>query len=38
MEYNDSNAQFAENTTIICRLIDGKYPEYEAVVIPRRGT
>lgn len=33
IEYNDSNAQFTfENTTIICRLIDGKYPNYEAVI------
>jgi len=33
VEYNDSNAQFTfENTTIICRLIDGKYPNYEAVI------
>ncbi|GAK97580.1 DNA polymerase III beta subunit [Nonlabens tegetincola] len=33
IEYNDSNAQFSfENTTVICRLIDGKYPNYEAVI------
>jgi DNA polymerase-3 subunit beta len=33
VEYNDSNAQFTfDNTTIICRLIDGKYPNYEAVI------
>lgn len=33
IEYNDSNAQFSfENTKIICRLIDGKYPNYEAVI------
>ena len=33
IEYNDSNAQFSfDNTTIICRLIDGKYPNYEAVI------
>lgn len=35
VEYNDSNAKFSfENTELICRLIDGKYPNYEAV-IPR---
>ena len=33
IEYNDSNAKFTfENTTLICRLIDGKYPNYEAVI------
>ena len=33
IEYNESNAQFTyDNTTIICRLIDGKYPNYEAVI------
>jgi DNA polymerase-3 subunit beta len=33
VEYNESNAQFTfEDTTIICRLIDGKYPNYEAVI------
>ncbi len=33
IEYNDSNAKFSfENTTLICRLIDGKYPNYEAVI------
>lgn len=33
IEYNDSNAQFTfESTTLICRLIDGKYPNYEAVI------
>ncbi|AZQ44174.1 DNA polymerase III subunit beta [Nonlabens ponticola] len=33
VQYNESNAQFTyENTTIICRLIDGKYPNYEAVI------
>ncbi len=31
--YNDSNAKFTfENTELICRLIDGKYPNYEAVI------
>ncbi|MGM5470274.1 DNA polymerase III subunit beta [Flavobacteriaceae bacterium LMO-SS05] len=35
IEYNDSNAKFSfENSELICRLIDGKYPNYEAV-IPR---
>lgn len=35
IEYNDSNAKFIfENSELICRLIDGKYPNYEAV-IPR---
>ena len=33
IEYNDSNAKFSfGNTSIICRLIDGKYPNYEAVI------
>ena len=33
MEYNDSNARFRfENSVLICRLIDGKYPNYEAVI------
>jgi DNA polymerase-3 subunit beta len=33
IEYNKSNAQFSfDGTTIICRLIDGKYPNYEAVI------
>jgi len=33
IEYNDSNAKFIfENTVLICRLIDGKYPNYEAVI------
>jgi DNA polymerase III subunit beta len=33
IEYNDSNAKFTfEDTTLICRLIDGKYPNYEAVI------
>ncbi len=35
IEYNDSNAKFTfESSVLICRLIDGKYPNYEAV-IPR---
>ncbi|HET8886069.1 MAG TPA: DNA polymerase III subunit beta [Salinimicrobium sp.] len=33
VEYNESNAKFIfENTELICRLIDGKYPNYEAVI------
>ena len=33
VEYNESNAKFVfENTEMICRLIDGKYPNYEAVI------
>jgi DNA polymerase-3 subunit beta len=33
IEYNDSNAKFTfENTVLVCRLIDGKYPNYEAVI------
>ena len=33
LEYNDTNALFSfNNTTIICRLIDGKYPNYDAVI------
>ena len=33
VEYNNSNAKFSfENTQLICRLIDGKYPNYEAVI------
>lgn len=33
IEYNDSNALFSfDNYTLICRLIDGKYPNYEAVI------
>ena len=33
VEYNDSNAKFSfENSVLICRLIDGKYPNYEAVI------
>lgn len=35
IEYNDANAKFSfDNFVLICRLIDGKYPNYEAV-IPR---
>jgi len=33
IEYNDSNAKFTfNNSELICRLIDGKYPNYEAVI------
>ena len=33
LEFNDTNALFTfNNITIICRLIDGKYPNYEAVI------
>ena len=32
IEYNDSNATFSfDNYILMCRLIDGKYPNYEAV-------
>lgn len=33
VEYNDSNAKFVfDNSELVCRLIDGKYPNYEAVI------
>ena len=33
IEYNDTNAQFTFGTTTLsCRLIEGKYPNYEAVI------
>ncbi|PKA84339.1 DNA polymerase-3 subunit beta [Ulvibacter sp. MAR_2010_11] len=33
IEYNESNAKFTfDGTEMICRLIDGKYPNYEAVI------
>jgi DNA polymerase-3 subunit beta len=33
LDYNDSNAVFTFNDIVlICRLIDGKYPNYEAVI------
>ncbi len=33
IRYNATNAFFEiENTTLICRLIDGRYPNYEAVI------
>ena len=33
IEYNDSNAHFTfDNVSLMCRLIEGKYPNYEAVI------
>lgn len=33
IEYNESNVKFDfDNITVVCRLIDGKYPNYEAVI------
>ncbi|MDP3352337.1 MAG: DNA polymerase III subunit beta [Flavobacteriaceae bacterium] len=33
IEYNDTNAKFIfDNIVLVCRLIDGKYPNYEAVI------
>jgi DNA polymerase-3 subunit beta len=33
IEYNATNASFTfENVNLVCRLIDGKYPNYEAVI------
>lgn len=33
IEYNNANAKFSfDNVELICRLIDGKYPNYEAVI------
>ena len=33
IEYNNSNAKFnMDELTVICRLIDGQYPNYEAVI------
>ncbi len=33
IEYNETNASFTfDNTILICRLIEGKYPNYEAVI------
>ena len=33
IEYNETNAQFTfTNTSLSCRLIEGKYPNYEAVI------
>ncbi len=33
IEYNESNAKFTfDDIELVCRLIDGKYPNYEAVI------
>lgn len=33
VEYNNTNARFSfGNTVMVCRLIDGKYPNYDAVI------
>jgi DNA polymerase-3 subunit beta len=33
IEYNENNALFSfDNVTLMCRLIEGKYPNYEAVI------
>ena len=33
IEYNENNAAFRfDNIVLVCRLIDGKYPNYEAVI------
>jgi len=33
IEYNDTNAKFSfGEVTLVCRLIDGRYPNYEAVI------
>ncbi len=33
IEYNDTNAKFIfDESVLVCRLIDGKYPNYEAVI------
>lgn len=33
IEFNEANAAFSfDNLKVICRLIDGKYPNYEAVI------
>ena len=33
LEYNETNAHFRiDNAELICRLIDGKYPNYDAVI------
>ena len=33
IEFNESNAKFTfDNISLVCRLIDGKYPNYEAVI------
>lgn len=33
IEYNDTNASFSfEGTNMVCRLIDGRYPNYDSVI------
>ncbi len=33
IEFNQTNASFTfDNTNVVCRLIEGKYPNYEAVI------
>ena len=33
IEFNDTNAKFTfDNFVLLCRLVDGKYPNYEAVI------
>ncbi len=33
VEFNENNASFTfDNVKVVCRLIDGKYPNYEAVI------
>ena len=33
VDFNETNVKFSlDNTTLICRLIDGKYPNYDAVI------
>ncbi len=33
LQYNQTNASFSfDNTLLVCRLIDGRYPNYEAVI------
>ena len=33
IDFNESNAKFTfSNLSLTCRLIDGKYPNYEAVI------
>ena len=33
VEFNETNARFSfADTTLVCRLIDGKYPNYDAVI------
>ena len=36
IEFNENNAVFLfKNYSLNCRLIDGKYPNYEAVILKR---